>query len=159
MGTMIPMTAAVTVEPIFPPSFPSAKHRHLQGDALSLWAQVFPCWPHAVKTTQLLLDPVPKWWSYSMLNNLVFPDLIRTEVISISQMRKLSLIGVWGSLKVAKLGLKVRTCDLNPLPLSIVFGWQEARGWTLRSLCCWCLGQLPLSANICCFISPYFHLK
>ena len=49
-----------------------------------------------------------------MLNNLVFPDLIRTEVISISQMRKLSLIGVGGSLKGAKLGLKVRTCDLNP---------------------------------------------
>ena len=63
-----------------------------------------------------------------MLNNLVFPDLIRTQVISISQMRKLSLIGVWGSLKVAKLGLKARTYDLNPLPLSIVFGWQEARG-------------------------------
>lgn len=63
-----------------------------------------------------------------MLNNLVFPDLIRTEVISISQMRKLGLIGVWETLKVAKLGLKAGTCDLNPLPLSTVFGWQEARG-------------------------------
>lgn len=56
-----------------------------------------------------------------MLNNLVFPDLIRTEVISISQMRKLRLIGVWRTLKVAKLGLKARTCDLNPLPFHSVW--------------------------------------
>ena len=27
------MTAAVTVEPILPPSFPSAKYKHLQEDA------------------------------------------------------------------------------------------------------------------------------
>lgn len=36
MGTMIPMTAAVTVEPIWLPSFPSVKHQHFQSDALPL---------------------------------------------------------------------------------------------------------------------------
>ena len=60
-----------------------------------------------------------------MLNNLVFPDLIRTEVISISQMRKLRLIGVWRTLKVAKLGLKARTCDLNPLLLPQCLGGRK----------------------------------
>lgn len=42
MGTIIPMTAAVTVEPILPPSFPSAKHKHLQDDVSHFWWSFWP---------------------------------------------------------------------------------------------------------------------
>lgn len=33
-----------------------------------------PCWPQAGRTIQLLLALTPKWWSWLMLSNSIFPD-------------------------------------------------------------------------------------